>query len=114
METEIENLGASLNAYTSREHQVFTAKVVKNDVGKAVEILHDVVLNSTLSNEVCILAIIGRVDFPHCDLQAIESERGTILREAEEVQKDLQEVAFDYLHASAYQGSALGRFPPNS
>jgi len=91
MELEIENLGASLNAYTSREHQVFTTKIVKNDVAKALDILQDIVLNSNLSNE------------------AIESERGTILREAEEVQKDLQEVVFDYLHSAAYQGHALGR-----
>jgi len=91
LETEVENIGANLNAYTSRENQVFTAKVFKTDVAQAVDILQDIVLNSTLSKE------------------AVEAERQTILREAEEVQKDEQEVVFDYLHAGAFQGFPLGR-----
>ena len=32
-------MGAQLHAYTSREHTVYYAKVFKQDVGKAVEIL---------------------------------------------------------------------------
>jgi len=32
-----------------------------------------------------------------------------ILREMQEVETNLQEVVFDYLHATAYQGTALGR-----
>jgi processing peptidase subunit beta len=91
LETEVENIGANLNAYTSRENQVFTARVFKTDVAQAVDILHDIVLNSNLSKE------------------AVEAERQTILREAEEVQKDEQEVVFDYLHAGAFQGTPLGR-----
>ena len=38
----------------------------------------------------------------------IERERGVILREMQEVEKNLQEVVFDHLHTSAFQGSTLG------
>lgn len=91
LELEIENLGAHLNAYTSREQTVFYAKCLKQDVPKAVEILSDIVLNSTL----------GAAE--------IERERGVILREMQEVETNLQEVVFDYLHATAFQQTPLGR-----
>lgn len=58
---------------------------------KAVEILADIIQNSTL----------GEAE--------IERERGVILREMQEVETNLQEVVFDYLHATAYQSTALGR-----
>lgn len=47
---EIENLGAHLNAYTSREQTVFYAKCLKQDIPKAVEILADILTNSKLGN----------------------------------------------------------------
>lgn len=88
---EIENMGAHLNAYTSREQTVFYAKCLSEDVGKAVEILSDILQNSKF------------------DEQAIERERGVILREMQEVEMNLQEVVFDYLHSVAFQGTPLGR-----
>ncbi|XP_071810304.1 LOW QUALITY PROTEIN: mitochondrial-processing peptidase subunit beta-like [Asterias amurensis] len=91
LELEIENMGAHLNAYTSREQTVYYAKSFSNDLPKAVEILSDIVQNSTL----------GEAE--------IERERGVILREMQEVETNLQEVIFDHLHATAYQGTALGR-----
>lgn len=57
----------------------------------AVEILADIIQNSML----------GEAE--------IERERGVILREMQEVETNLQEVVFDYLHATAYQATALGR-----
>lgn len=50
LELEIENIGAHLNAYTSREQTVFYAKALKSDVPKAVEILADIIQNSNLGN----------------------------------------------------------------
>lgn len=84
-------MGAHLNAYTSREQTVFYAKCLAEDVPKAIEILSDIIQNSKL----------GEVE--------IERERGVILREMQEVETNLQEVVFDHLHASAYQGTPLGR-----
>ena len=40
---------------------------------------------------------------------AVERERDVILREQEEVDKQLEEVVFDHLHATAFQGQPLGR-----
>ncbi|XP_014203295.1 mitochondrial-processing peptidase subunit beta [Copidosoma floridanum] len=91
LELEIENMGAHLNAYTSREQTVFYAKCLTQDVPKAVEILSDIIQNSKLGES------------------EIERERGVILREMQEVETNLQEVVFDHLHATAYQGTSLGR-----
>ncbi|KAK9469830.1 Metalloenzyme, LuxS/M16 peptidase-like protein [Lipomyces arxii] len=91
LEQEIENLGAHLNAYTSRENTVYYAKAFKDDVPKTVEILSDILQNSKLAPG------------------SIERERDVILRESEEVEKQYEEVVFDHLHAVAFQGQALGR-----
>jgi len=91
LEVEIENMGGHLNAYTSREQTVYFAKVFKNDVGKAVEILSDILLNSKL------------------DEAAIDRERDVILREMAEVNKQQEELVLDHLHATAFQGTGLGR-----
>jgi len=91
LELEVENMGAHLNAYTSREQTVFYAKCLTENVEWAVELLSDILTNSTLGE------------------QEIERERGVILREMQEVEMNLQEVVFDHLHAVAYQGTPLGR-----
>lgn len=91
LELQIENMGGHLNAYTSREQTVYYAKVLKKDVGVAVDILADILQNSTL------------------DPAAIEAERDVILREMEEVDTQVEEVVFDHLHATAYQTTPLAR-----
>mmetsp|Transcript_3146 Transcript_3146/g.5306 ORF Transcript_3146/g.5306 Transcript_3146/m.5306 type:complete len:469 (+) Transcript_3146:52-1458(+) len=91
LETEVENMGAHLNAYTSREQTVYYAKVLKKDVPKAVEILSDILLNSTFSKA------------------AVNRERDVILREMEEVESQIEEVVFDRLHEVAYVGTPLAR-----
>jgi processing peptidase subunit beta len=91
LELEVENLGAHLNAYTSREQTVYYAKSFRKDVPKAVDIISDILQNSKLENG------------------AIERERDVILREQQEVDKQLEEVVFDHLHAVAFQGQPLGR-----
>jgi len=91
LEVEIENMGGHLNAYTSREQTVYFAKVFKKDIGRAVEILSDILLNSKL------------------DPGAIERERDVILREMTEVNKQQEELVLDHLHSTAFQGTGLGR-----
>lgn len=91
LEVEVENMGGHLNAYTSREHTCYYAKVSKESVGQAVDILADILQNSRL------------------DEQSIERERSVILREMQEVNGDPAELVFDHLHATAFQKSSLGR-----
>jgi len=86
LELEVENLGAHLNAYTSREQTVYYAKSFRKDVPQAVDIISDILQNSKLEEA------------------AIERERDVILREQEEVDKMTEEVVFDHLHAVAFQG----------
>lgn len=91
LEEEIENMGGHLNAYTSREQTAYFAKVFSKDVPRAVEIISDILLHSKL------------------EPSAIEREREVILREMEEVNKNQEELVLDHLHATAFQGTSLGR-----
>jgi len=82
-------MGAHLNAYTSREQTVYYAKAFDKDIPGAVDILSDILQNSKL------------------DASAIERERDVILREQEEVDKQLEEVVFDHLHQTAFQRESI-------
>jgi len=79
LEQEIENMGGHLNAYTSREQTVYYAKCFKDDLRQGVDILSDILLNSTL-------------DKAHLDF-----ERGVILREMEESPHDPDEILYNSL-----------------
>jgi processing peptidase subunit beta len=93
LELEVENLGATLNAYTSREQTAFQAHAFDKDVPKLVEILADITQNSKL------------------DTAAVNREKDVILREAEDVATNHTETLFDHLHAVAFQRESLsGRF----
>ena len=74
LEKEIENMGGHLNAYTSREQTVFFARVFKEDTGKAIDILADILQNSNF------------------DQNLIDREKSTILREMQEVESQIEEV----------------------
>lgn len=91
LELEVENVGSHLNAYTSRENTVYYAKTLKEDIGRSVDILADILTRSKLEKV------------------AIERERPVIIRESEEVDKMYDEVVFDRLHEVVYQGQPLGR-----
>jgi processing peptidase subunit beta len=90
LEHQIEGMGAQFGAHTSREQIAYYAKCLKKDVPAVVEILSDAVQNPLFNEE------------------AMEKERGVILGEMEESSGDLETVLMDYLHATAYQGTALG------
>ena len=90
LEVEIENHGAHLNAYTTREQTVFFSQSTSNKSGAMVDIIAYVVQNSIFSDS------------------AVERERSVILQEAQEVNKIPEEVVLDHLHATAFQKSPLG------
>jgi processing peptidase subunit beta len=85
LEKEIEDMGGQLNAYTSREQTTYFARVFKSDINQGLEILSDILLNSTYEKS------------------AIEEERSVILRESQEVEKSFEEVLFDRIHMSAFR-----------
>ncbi|XP_062441683.1 cytochrome b-c1 complex subunit 1, mitochondrial isoform X1 [Rhea pennata] len=90
-EKEVESMGAHLNGYTSREQTAYYIKALSKDMPKVVELLADIVQNCALEES------------------QIEKERGVILQEMKEIDSNLTDVTFDYLHATAFQGTALGR-----
>ncbi|KAI9351128.1 Metalloenzyme, LuxS/M16 peptidase-like protein [Zopfochytrium polystomum] len=92
LERQIESIGGNLGAYTSREQSAFFAKALSSDVSTAVDVLSDVIQRSTFTED------------------AINQERSVILQEIEDIEKNNKDqVVFDHLHGSAFQGNALGR-----
>lgn len=60
----------------------------------------------------CLLAVELLADaVVNCGLEdsQIEKERNVILQEMKEIDGSLSDVVFDYLHATAYQGTALSQ-----
>jgi len=91
LETEIEGMGARFGAQTGREQIAYYATCLKKDLNAVVNILADAVQN------------------PLLDEETIEKERGVILKDLDEYGQNLENVAFDYVHTTAYQGTALSQ-----
>ncbi|PXF48706.1 putative mitochondrial-processing peptidase subunit beta, mitochondrial [Gracilariopsis chorda] len=91
LEVGVENIGAHLNAYTSREQTVYYARSLKHHVPDMTALLADILQNSEISDA------------------AVDRERDVILREMEEIDQIQEEVLFDYLHGTAYQDCPLAR-----
>ncbi|MGA8400196.1 MAG: pitrilysin family protein [Stellaceae bacterium] len=88
---EIEAVGGHLNAYTSRECTAYYAKVLKEDVGLALDILADILQHSTFEpNE-------------------LERERTVILQEIGQAHDTPDDIIFDYFQERAYPDQAMGR-----
>jgi processing peptidase subunit beta len=90
IELAFEKTGGHLNAYTSREHTVYYAKCLQENVGASVDVLADILLNSTFSDA------------------DVEAERHTILTEMREVEEKVDEVVMDKLHEAAFETDGLG------
>ncbi len=52
LELEVENMGAHLNAYTSREQTVYYAKVFSQDIHKGKSLV-SLVTNGDVKSEMC-------------------------------------------------------------
>lgn len=86
-----DNIGGFLNASTSREHTVYYAKVLKDNVDIAVDVLADILQYSTF------------------DKKELERERGVILQEVAMTIDAPDDIIFDYFQETAYKDQALGR-----
>ncbi|GAA6207194.1 pitrilysin family protein [Cognatishimia sp. WU-CL00825] len=87
----IEDVGGYINAYTSREVTAYYARVLKNDVPLAMDVIGDILRN------------------PIFDPNEIEVERGVILQEIGQALDTPDDVIFDWLQERAYQDQPLGR-----
>ncbi len=88
---EIEAVGGHLNAYTTRESTAYYAKMLKDDLELAVDIIADIVQNSIF------------------DPQELARERAVIIQEINQAQDTPDDVVFDNFQAGAYPNQALGR-----
>ncbi|PCI38313.1 MAG: peptidase M16 [Rhodospirillaceae bacterium] len=88
---EVENVGGHLNAYTSRENTAYFAKILKEDLGLAIDVVADLVQNAVL------------------DAEELERERGVILQEIHQAQDTPDDVIFDLFQDACFPDQALGR-----
>ena len=88
---EIEAVGGHLNAYTSRENTAYFAKVLKDDLSLATDIISDILQYSTL------------------DPEELERERAVIIQEINQAHDTPDDIVFDYFQQAAYPNQAIGR-----
>ena len=88
---QIEDVGGYINAYTSREVTAYYARVLKDDVPLATDLIADIVLN------------------PAFDPREIEVERGVILQEIGQALDTPDDIIFDWLQEAAYPEQPIGR-----
>jgi len=88
---EIEDVGGYINAYTSREMTAYYARILKDDVGLALDVIGDIVLN------------------PAFHTADIETERHVILQEIGQALDTPDDIVFDWLQEVSYPGQAFGR-----
>lgn len=88
---QMEDVGGHLNAYTTREVTAYHAKVLRQDVPLATDILSDMLLRATLDE-----AELGR-------------ERGVIIQEIGQSIDQPDDIIFDLVQATSYPGAGLGR-----
>lgn len=88
---EIETVGGHLNAHTTHEATAYYARVLREDLPLAVDILADILQNSVFAPE------------------EVERERGVIISEIGQAHDTPDDVVFDDLLAAAFPGQPLGR-----
>jgi predicted Zn-dependent peptidase len=88
---EIESVGGIINAYTSSEVTAYHATVMKEDIGIALEIIGDILLNSSF------------------DPEELEREREVIIQEIAQNRDSPEECVFEIFQELAYPGQPLGR-----
>ncbi len=88
---EIENVGGHINAYTSRDHTTFYARVLKDDWPLALDVLADILQHSQF------------------DGSEMEREKDVILQEIGQAHDTPDDVVFDHLQQVSYPDHPLGR-----
>jgi predicted Zn-dependent peptidase len=88
---EIEDVGGYINAYTGKEMTAYYARILEADVGRALDILADIVLN------------------PLFEAPDIEVERGVILQEIGQALDTPDDIIFDWLQEVAFPDQPFGR-----
>jgi predicted Zn-dependent peptidase len=88
---EVEAVGGHLNAHTSREYTAFYAKVLKENLPLAIDILSDILQDAALAED------------------ELDRERTVILQEIMQAQDTPDDIIFDRFQQTAFPAQALGR-----
>lgn len=88
---DVEAVGGQINAYTTRDNTTFYARVLKDDLPLALDVLSDIVINSV------------------CDPREVEREKDVILQEIGQALDTPDDIVFDHLQAAAYGDHAIAR-----
>jgi predicted Zn-dependent peptidase len=87
---EIEAVGGILNAYTGREQTAFHARVLKDDVPLALDIIGDILTN------------------PSFEQGELERERQVVLQELGQARDTPDDIVFDHLQSAIFKDQPLG------
>ena len=87
----IEDVGGEINAATSNETTTYYARVLKDDVPLAIDVLSDIVMN------------------PAIDPEELERERHVVLQEIGAANDTPDDVVFDRFTEAAFEDQAIGR-----
>ena len=90
METEVENRGNQLNAYTSREFTLYHMTAFKSDVSHAVDVLGDMLCNSKYQR------------------YHVEAEKETIWQELLSTNDDNFETLMENVYFNVYREHMMG------
>ncbi|NKB56102.1 MAG: insulinase family protein [Alphaproteobacteria bacterium] len=88
---EVEDVGGQINAYTSREHTAYYAKVLHDDAPLALDILADILLHSSF------------------DPEELTRERAVVLQEIGQAEDTPDDIIFDHFQMAAFPDQPLGR-----
>ncbi len=88
---EVERVGGQLNAYTGRETTAYYARVLKEDVPLAIDILADILFHSTFDEE------------------ELRRERDVVVQEIAQAHDTPDDIVFDHLQEACFPGQPLGR-----
>ncbi|MBI4418428.1 MAG: insulinase family protein [Ignavibacteriales bacterium] len=88
----IESVGGYMNAFTSKEHTCFYARVLDNHTRLALDVLSDLTLHAL---------------FPEKEL---EKEKGVVIEELRNAEDDPDDIIHDYLEKALYGSHPMG-FP---
>lgn len=88
---EIENVGGHMNAYTARELTAYYARVLKDDLPLAVDLIADILQDSLF------------------DPQELRRERAVVLQEIGQANDTPDDIIFDHFQAAAFPRQGVGR-----
>ncbi len=88
---DIEDVGGHLNAYTTRDHTAYYARILASDLALGIDMIADLVTS------------------PNIDVDDLSKEKEVILQELGQALDTPDDIIFDHLSDIAWPGQAMGR-----